>query len=420
MAKRKKKKPVRRNPRPEDRPATDWVIPEPRVTSKTCSDEYQETLRLADEYASSHGMSRRDVAGRLDVLNRRYLDAFAKHPDAVPVKDIPHMDTIDLTGALTYVPGPDDVRPEFWMPELPSPEVVTAILSSYPTPRELFYACLPCFRKGIVRVNEGLYGRFEVLDLEPEGLSAVIRLMAFTVEDPKQTVASNADSLVFRLSALPAVPDVRATVRNIPSLFNWDPSPDCDPCTWFGCSILEVHPGYELFTCVKPSQLGWTKPQTRLWEAVRIQASVNSTAMYETPIEQRYVDVNRFLYYVMLANYYLDSRRVVTVMDDRADDAAPHVPGPKPGPLDPDEPLRKVRSAGPVRFRSVKTPKRATAETVARQYRLASWGVRGHVRRYKSGKVVYIAAHQNHRKVLAGRPSPKQSTVIRVAKDKGD
>lgn len=70
-----------------------------------------------------------------------------------------------------------------------------------------------------------------------------------------------------------------------------------------------------------------------------------------------------------------------------------------------------------IEIKSVKVPKVMTGELV-RRYSLAAWNTRGHIRRYKNGKTVWIKPSVHHRKCLmdekAGDDISVPQTVIEV------
>lgn len=60
-------------------------------------------------------------------------------------------------------------------------------------------------------------------------------------------------------------------------------------------------------------------------------------------------------------------------------------------------PEKTVRVVDMITFLSESTPRKPTVRNIAR-YLTPEWQVRGHTRKYKSGKVVYIKPHINHRR----------------------
>ena len=64
-----------------------------------------------------------------------------------------------------------------------------------------------------------------------------------------------------------------------------------------------------------------------------------------------------------------------------------------------------------VTIKSVKVPKAPTVDIV-RHYKVASWNVRGHMRHYKTGKVVYIPPRVAKRKEFENTDAAKRQTII--------
>ncbi len=71
-----------------------------------------------------------------------------------------------------------------------------------------------------------------------------------------------------------------------------------------------------------------------------------------------------------------------------------------------------------VTITSAKAPKASTLEVV-RHYKVASWNVRGHVRHYKNGKVVYIEPRVAHRKEFGNATNVGKRQTIIVSERKG-
>ena len=74
--------------------------------------------------------------------------------------------------------------------------------------------------------------------------------------------------------------------------------------------------------------------------------------------------------------------------------------------------VRRVRTVGPVRITSKERPKTWNAETII-HYKVESWSRRGHVRKYKSGKVAYIKPMTCHRHGTGkdARKAPAPTTI---------
>ncbi|MCM1531949.1 MAG: hypothetical protein NC114_06715 [Ruminococcus flavefaciens] len=76
---------------------------------------------------------------------------------------------------------------------------------------------------------------------------------------------------------------------------------------------------------------------------------------------------------------------------------------------------RRERTARGVTFRSATVP-HAPSETTIYKYKVATWGVRGHVRHCASGKVVYIHPHTRRRGCMTEdqkklKPAPSTITL---------
>lgn len=77
---------------------------------------------------------------------------------------------------------------------------------------------------------------------------------------------------------------------------------------------------------------------------------------------------------------------------------------------------RKVRTIGPVSIKSRSVPHTPTKKSVIR-YTMESWNRRGHMRHYKSGKVVYIKPTTPHRHALKDTESKPAPTTLNIRND---
>lgn len=119
-----------------------------------------------------------------------------------------------------------------------------------------------------------------------------------------------------------------------------------------------------------------------------------------------------FFGFIGIANYYLSQKRPVLTKEERK---AGKEAG-KAGVIRTEyailpSAVKRMRTVGPVKFRSEKVPHLMTEETV-RTYKTGAWNRRGHVRTYKSGKQIYVHPTTCHRKNFE-QEQPGQ-TIIRV------
>lgn len=85
------------------------------------------------------------------------------------------------------------------------------------------------------------------------------------------------------------------------------------------------------------------------------------------------------------------------------------------GELDKDPKPKIVRAlSGGIQVKSVKIPKPVSPDTI-RTYTLEAWKTRGHIRRYKNGKTVWVKESVHHRKCLqTDDKSVIPQTIIKV------
>lgn len=170
----------------------------------------------------------------------------------------------------------------------------------------------------------------------------------------------------------------------------------------------------DLYTRIPPRQLGWDRATARQWRKTVLQNAVDQAERFRrADVDPCLQLVQRFLSACLAANAGLSASKPVILKEPRqgkaetAKKAAKKAPEGKPSDKAPPE--RRVRVSGLVKFSSAMPPK--PASKTSREYRTASWTARGHVRRYKSGKQVYIKPMVKHRKALAGKEGHVPSTV---------
>ena len=162
----------------------------------------------------------------------------------------------------------------------------------------------------------------------------------------------------------------------------------------------------------------WNAEQIDMWERIVLQNTIDQEARFAVRntnnVEQL---ANIFAACVTLCNYLMSKHRLTIVKPKSEDNTVSAQIEPKGNrPYVPSEPsARRERTIGLVRFISEEPPKRPNKKTI-RQYKLASWPTRGHIRHYANGKTVWIKPSVHHRQKLKNNPNAihGENTVIRL------
>ena len=171
----------------------------------------------------------------------------------------------------------------------------------------------------------------------------------------------------------------------------------------------------ELYTKILPKQLGWNRTMVKFWEAVTLQNAVDQDEKFRRcgidPADQlaRY-----FIQSICLSNYFLSKHKPVQLDKDagtKEPDTESIKKEPVLQPIDPNQPIKHVRKVGVIQFVSNKPPRKPSQKT-ARQYHVAVWTVRGHVRKYANGKTVYIRPTVRRRKALQDHINSRPQNII--------
>lgn len=277
------------------------------------------------------------------------------------IKDVQNMDTIDLS-FLSKGSAPNDIV------DLNHPEIVTALhwFEQLHAP-ENWFASLPCFKEGAIRMNKARWLLFNVQELQCDnGLTYKMHLIDYD----SSAEVGGLDGVSF---------DVTLRHNNT-----------------FAHDITNVQDFSTKYSSITPAQLGWNKEQVKLWEEVTLQNAVDQKALFQrNNINPANTILALFSALVITSNYYLSNQKPTIEKEPKQTKSATKSRPKKPY-CPPD---KRIRHIGTMRFISKQIPKTPTEKTV-RHWHVEQWTVRGHVRHYKSGKTVYIQPTVKHRKQL--------------------
>lgn len=251
-----------------------------------------------------------------------------------------------------------------------------------------FYYLIPCFKTGFLKTNQqrGIY--FNILQIDEEHQSIKLHIQDFMLTDLEPECGRSAD-ITYRYEH-----------------------------NGVTCISENEQSFIDVYTKLSPKNLRWNNRQISFWEEITLQNAVNQDVLFQKIHKDPAKELaNLFLCYLLLSNYYLSQKRP-TIEKSKNKTANPKIKT-KNEPTTNTEPIKRIRHIGNVRFISEKTPSKPTQEQI-RTYRLANWGVRGHIRHYKNGKTVYIQPQTRHRKALEGHTNPKIQNVLYIHNQKGE
>ena len=319
-------------------------------------------------------------------LFRSYMQKLMDDGRMLRFSEVKKMDILDTTGIL---PPPNNGygMPSFGRANEKEKEAL----------RKLgWYAGIPCFEKGAIKLNRYRYIVFEVLEIDPENKSAKISIRDYL--KPKDQIWQMG---------------VGATVRIMSADFQ-----DETGQKLFYKAEIESRENFEdLYTLYDAKDLHWSESHYKLWmNTFVIYASLSTAKITEKAngLDQCDSLINLFVLVISRCNAMLEMNRPSRPVKKEGTKGAGVKR--KTAYEKGAEPERKTRYVGALCVQSHNVPKKPCYETVV-TYKVAKWNVRGHVRHYKSGKDVYIKPGMRTRKALADS-NETTATTIRFRKKK--
>ena len=325
--------------------------------------------RAAESYMSAMSELRADYARRLAEL-----------PDALTKEDLAKMDVIDVT---SFWPDPSKATAG-------QEEPVKAYLLEASDAGAMLYAAMPCFAKGAMIVKDDRFILFEVTGLDEERNRVEIYLDMYQSGE--------------------AAPDRYIRCVAGPIGIEIEPSSDGGADLYCGIDDEKIIAAPEILAKIPPRDLPWGPREKQFWELVVLQNAVDQAARCKANQAHGLLYLGQqFTNTIITVNYLLSRHRPVMERPANADGTRK---APTKTPVAPTKPppKRSVRVVGPVRLASVRPPKAPDGKS-ARNYVRAAWTVRGHTRKYKSGKTIYVKPHVNKRRSLDAGAEPLPSTV---------
>ncbi len=263
-------------------------------------------------------------------------------------------------------------------------------------PQAGFYRALPCFDEAVLKLNTGRFVYFKVESVDFESESYRIYLRDYILREALWQPGTCGE----------------ATIAREPNKTQFTLQSGTDDALLFD----------QIYRQIPLNQFDWTRMERSLWRDVIIKNAEAVRDMLAGKQTNNLVELGRlFMRYITVMNFFMERYRPKLAPGQKRKPPAPDMKSnrsnksnhePNKNDTGTDAPERLVRTIGMIRVISASAPRRTTSKSF-RYYRVESWTARGHVRKYKSGKTVYIRPTVHHRKALAGNKSgPPQSVVV--------
>lgn len=251
--------------------------------------------------------------------------------------------------------------------------------------RLAFYRCVPCFTEGILLLDimNGFDIYFKIKKLDTENLTLSLHIQTYQPDDDAGYLLARTEDII---------------------LYG---NPEDGQCYVEETKIQDRH---DTCTLLSVSRMGWHDTEKAIWKEF--------VKSLENPERKDSTVYSWVLNAMAVANYVMEQAETAP---DGLDAEAQDRPGGKP---------KKPAGAGPVRVRRTAPDQvvheydglkiiykagRVTRRSGGRNYVTPVWTVKGHVRKYKSGKICYVRPTVRHRKSLTDSSDKKApKSVVKI------
>lgn len=311
---------------------------------------------------------------RPDLLKKNIIDFRGLIPDWM-LEDYP-----------TYVPPlPLDQDQEF---------------KTYLMTHDLFYTMMPCFDECVYRLNTARYAHLKIISVDSIEREFEIWVMDYMRVDGAWSPGESG-KVRFKIGS---------SYEENMELFS-------------SSDGIVLYP--QIYRMSSAEEAGMNAGQKEVWDKLAIPfAEKVASNLLEADKSMNGVMLlgQTVCAYSSLLNYFLSLNKPAAAKGNRPKkkpDTARHKEGNEAMEADQKPRTRILRSVGPINVQSVKRPREVTARSAAK-YTIAAWGVRGHLRRCKSGKTVWIKPTVHRRKSLQDKGAVKnRQQIIKLEKGKG-
>ena len=209
------------------------------------------------------------------------------------------------------------------------------------------------------------------------------------------------------------------TVMNEPDSDSYEIKAEEPDCTLF----------YDIYRQISQKELGWNRVQRTAWTEIALaNAKSASDKMKQAGTNNVIQLACLFLRYITIANFILENnkpkiapgqkekqehnKRISKKSKSMPKESSQAQEQPDNAVLD-AIPEKLIRNIGLIKIVSTRTPKVFSSKSI-RNYKIPSWTSRGHTRKYKSGKIVYVRPAVHHRKALKNQNGKIPQSVINL------
>lgn len=319
--------------------------------------------------------------GASKSTNSIMFDMFVKYGRALVTKGI--VEDTDTFGSLDFIDTTPLYNQRYRRGQGKNPEILPAIdeyIDSFG-----FHGIIPCFSAGVITIASCLRVKYSVVHLDTDVKEMQLKCYAYFSKD-KTGFPIDVPYCSFEF-----VVKYNLGSKNPGHL---------------DTEIISNDTATSLYMAISPKKMKWTTDQCRLWRDTYVRCAKNSDEVDGEWMQ----DLVRDLVWCFGGVNYLMRRTSkrsaggssdiigIAKFDENAQNS------------------RKIRSVAPVQSSNERAPveyvihHEGTDGPHEVTYRVASWGVRGHARRYRDGRVVYIAPRVNHRRCVSVGGFPEDTT----------
>lgn len=321
-----------------------------------------------------------------DILMSKYWPIFQKHTGYPSDREIRNMNFIDVRAWAGPAPSEEDIANENIVEHsincpLSSDQLDAYIQENFPL------GAAPCFEQGVIFAAKDCASVFKLESLDPN-TGEMTMFFATYLDDPDQ----NTLDLTF---------SCRVKIKPIEE----------DP--YFEVSLLEFKSRNDLIHGTVPRKaLNWGPDDFRCWNKIRMEASVKANLAKEAAVATaiNFARVNCLLQHHR-AKAVPDPDSLETELDQNTEIDLDNPPVRTTELIPGQKPKAKIWTIAGIKIKSATKPQQPKKSTIIR-YKAAAWSVSGHLRHYKSGKVIYIKPYQCHRKGLNQNTQPGQRGIV--------
>lgn len=314
-------------------------------------------------------------------LSKDYYNKMQKDHLMLTKEELDALDFVDLRGMLESKMVKTNTQTTTIVNQISS-KIADWSMAHYP------YSAIPCFTKGAYKDVNDHFMVFQILDFDPN----------------MKYYTARCQSYIYSRNVLSYTMDVTFQVV-------LDKHPDDD----HSINIISFIPSADINSMALSGTLGWNNDEKNLWKRFAVKAQVRSE---DETVNIYQAFVSCFLNYTGITNYYL-SRKRDKIASDQDTEKQPSKRQDSVFEKDFSElktPDKIIRTFGPITTGSANRPKMPTKATII-HYRTNEWTTRGHIRRYKSGKTIYIKPHSNKRKKEMTRKTPQTIFILKERKE---